>query len=554
MATKVNADHLQKLSTTHKNVSTSVKTNTSKAQATTAKLKLDTSRNPAVKAVPARTQAVVQRVVTKTATIGNRSTELAKRADYVREQAAKESYVKAPTKAVAMPATTASANNARSSAAKLSFAAKARTVAPTVKPQPRRPTVLRPLPKPAAKPEPLDTIKPFERDAMVGTLRRVEVLKGAGGKVRVYRSSATRTRVGNTIQATTTTTTKPGPRDNPVEKTSPLSASAVFVDRQVFRGVTGTVTRGRSSLTGTAGAYANANLAIKRSAGNVELVGGVNAGITARATAKTGVRIGQAKAEASVTAAVGINGSAEVALSAGRNGVTAKGKASVFAGAEVVGDGTVDFWGGIIKVTATGAARAGLGAEIEGEASITANRIKLQGGAGVTALLGGRVAGSIEVDVPKASKAVQKGADNMSRAITGQDVATNIRQTNRNLAWAVRNPSQAATAIGRGAVAVTTRSVTAVATSRPVQAVVRFTRTAATGVQNGFRAVAKPVGRAIATTYRQADTAIRTGATMVRNTAVAAGNKAVQLGQSAGRAINAGAAKFTSAFKGLFGS
>jgi murein DD-endopeptidase MepM/ murein hydrolase activator NlpD len=150
MATKVNADHLQKLSTTHSNVSASVKAKASKAQATTAKLKLDTSRNTAVKAVPARAQAVTQRVAAKTITISTRSTELAKRADYVREQAAKASGVKAPTNKVAMPATTAAAAKMTTSATRLATLAKVKSPPTIVKPQPRRPTVLRPIPSPRA--------------------------------------------------------------------------------------------------------------------------------------------------------------------------------------------------------------------------------------------------------------------------------------------------------------------------------------------------------------------------------------------------------------------
>jgi hypothetical protein len=132
MATKVNADHLQKLSQTHSNVASSVKLNTSKAHATASKLKLDTSRNPKVRQVPARTQAVAQRVNTRTATINTRSTELAKRADYVRDQAAKTSDIKTPTKSVVMGKTSASADVMHRSANKLGATTRARPKAPTV--------------------------------------------------------------------------------------------------------------------------------------------------------------------------------------------------------------------------------------------------------------------------------------------------------------------------------------------------------------------------------------------------------------------------------------
>jgi hypothetical protein len=157
MATKVNADHLQKLSKTHSNVASSVKAKTSKAHATASKLKLDTSRNPKVKQVPARTQAVAQRVNTRTVTINTRSTELAKRADYVREQAAKSSNVKTPTKSVVMGKTSASADAMHRTANKLGATTRARPKAPTVKTPTSRATStgsvpkLRPHPKPQPK-------------------------------------------------------------------------------------------------------------------------------------------------------------------------------------------------------------------------------------------------------------------------------------------------------------------------------------------------------------------------------------------------------------------
>lgn len=138
MASKVRADQLQKLSTTHKEVSGSIKTKTSRANATASKLKLETSRNPAVKQVPARAHSVSQRVAVRSATIEKRSDELARRSTYVAEQSAKQSTIKAPTKALAMPKTSASANTMHRSATKLGAQNRARPSAPIgAKPVPR---------------------------------------------------------------------------------------------------------------------------------------------------------------------------------------------------------------------------------------------------------------------------------------------------------------------------------------------------------------------------------------------------------------------------------
>ncbi len=560
MATKVNADHLQKLSTTHKNVGASVKAKTSKAQATTTKLKLDTSRNPAVKTVPARAQAVAHRVTVKSTTIDTRSTELAKRADYVREQAAKASTVKAPTKAVAMPATTRSASNASSSAAKLSVAAKARPKAPIVKPQPRRPTVLRPLPPPKSKaevrPEPeVPDTKPLVDQPLIRKIERVEVLKGAGGKVRVYRSSATRTPVGNTIRTTTTpgTTNKPGPHDNPTEKTSRLSAAAVLVNEQFFVGATRTGQIKGVALTGAAGAHVNAHVALKREAGKTELVAKLNGGASIRATAKTGVTRGFVKLEGTGTASLGANAGVEAAVSGGTSGVSLRGKAEAFVGGELGGDLKLEILPGV-SFGGTLAGRAGAGAGAEGEATVTANRVKFQAGAMIVVGLGGKASGSFEIDVPVASAAAQKGADNMSRSLTGQDIATNVRQSNKNLAWAARNPGQAATSIVRTVALAPVKLAESVAKSAPVQRFVKVVKTVSTGVTNGLIQAAKPMMKKAATVYKQAETAFRDTAKAARNTLATAGNKAVQLGQSAGRAISDGVTKAQSLWKGIWGS
>jgi hypothetical protein len=182
MATKVNADHLPKLSKTHSNVATSVKLKTSKAHATASRLKLDISRNPNVKQVPARTQAVAQRVTTRTATIDTRSAELAKRADYVREQAAKSSSVKTPTKSVVMGKASASADAMHRTANKLGATTRARPKAPTVKTPTSRATSTRSVPKlrPHPKPRPK---RVFDAEATVDLAATVvdfskEAIKG----------------------------------------------------------------------------------------------------------------------------------------------------------------------------------------------------------------------------------------------------------------------------------------------------------------------------------------------------------------------------------------
>jgi hypothetical protein len=356
MPTKVNADNLQKLSTTHKNVSASVKAKTTKAQAATTKLKLDTSRNPAVRAVPARAQAVTQRVTVKSTTIDTRSTELAKRADYVREQAAKASIVKAPTKGVSMSATTTSATKARSSAAKLGIAAKARPKPPIVKPQPRRPTFLSPLPRP--KPDEKPVIKEqFKRNDIVKKIKRVEVLKGAGGKVRVYRSSATNAKVGGRILPTSVTTTtvktnKTGPHYNPEKKIETRSGTAtLWASKPVFVGVHGTTPVGGIPVDWAAGAYKGAAVTLKREGGKTELNAAANVGVTARATVTTGFQIGKGplalKAAAKGSVMVGAQGQGEVAATFSSRQASLKAKGSLFAGVGAEGEGSFEILPGV---------------------------------------------------------------------------------------------------------------------------------------------------------------------------------------------------------------
>jgi hypothetical protein len=192
MATKVNADHLQKLSKTHSNVATSVKAKTSKAHATASRLKLDTSRDPKVKHVPTRTQAVAQRVNTRTATINTRSTELAKRADYVREQATKASRVKAPTKSVVMGKTSASADAMHRTANKLGATTRARPKAPTVKTPTSRSMATKPVSKPPAHQKPAPGPSLLENT--------IEDAKDAADFAK------------DLIESSTETTTKPVPR------------------------------------------------------------------------------------------------------------------------------------------------------------------------------------------------------------------------------------------------------------------------------------------------------------------------------------------------------
>jgi hypothetical protein len=148
MPTKVRADQLQKLSTTHQNVSASLKRTVMRAQESTSNLKLETARNVAIKAVPLRVQAATQRVGAKVATIVTRSAELTKRAEYVQQLANVTSEVRPPTGKVAMPATTASAAKMHTTATRLSGRLKVAPKVAVVRPQPRRPTVLRPVPSP----------------------------------------------------------------------------------------------------------------------------------------------------------------------------------------------------------------------------------------------------------------------------------------------------------------------------------------------------------------------------------------------------------------------
>jgi hypothetical protein len=511
MATKVNADHLQKLSTTHKSVSVSVKAKTSRAQATTGKLKLDTSRNPAVKAVPARAQAVVQRVTVKSATIDSRSVELAKRADYVREQAAKASTVKAPTKTVAMPATTTSASRAQSSAAKLSSAAKARPKAPIVKAQPRRSTFLRPLPRPKSDEKPVIK-EPFKRTDAIKTIKRVEILKGAGGKVRTYRSTATSTKVGGRILPTSVTTTtvktnKTGPHDNPVRKIETQSSTAtLWASKPKFVGVHGTTPVSGVPVDWAAGAYKGAAVTLKREGGKTELNATGNIGLTARATVTTGFQIGRGplavKAAAKGTVMIGANGSGEVAATFSSRQASLKAKGALFAGVGAEGEGSLEILPGV-KLLAGGGVNAGIGVTAQGEATVTPTRLKLSGGVGGTFGLGGKVKYGVDVDVPKLAAATNAGVQYVRATPFGRAVESRARPIISAAEIAARPAIRTVAATyNQGARQV--EAVVSAARKTPVgQAVTRAYNSGAAAVQNGFVAVQKsPVGKAVASTYR----------------------------------------------------
>jgi hypothetical protein len=511
MPTKVNADHLQKLSTTHKNVSVSVKAKTTKAQATTTKLKLDTSRNPAVKAVPARAQAVAQRVTVKSTTIDTRSTELAKRADYVREQAAKASTVKAPTKGVSMPATTTSANKARSSAGKLSNAAKARPKPPIVKPQPRRPTFLRPLPRP--KPDEKPVIKEqFKSNDIVAKIKRVEVLKGAGGKVRVYRSSATNAKVGGRILPTSVTTTtvktnKTGPHDNPVKKVETQSSSAtLWASKPKFVGEHGTKPILGVPVDWAAGAYKGAAVTLKREGGKTELNAAGNIGATAKATVTTGFQIGRGPlaltAAAKGSVMLGAQGQGEVAATFSSRQASLKAKGSLFAGVGAEGEGSFEILPGV-KLLAGGGVSAGIGVTAQGEAIVSPNRLKLSGGVGGTVGVGGKVKYGVDIDVPKVAAAANAGVQYVRKTPVGRAIESRARPVIRAVqAQAKPVVRVVAATYNRGVRQV--QAVASMARKTPVgQAVTRAYTSGVAAVRSGFVAVQKsPVGKTVASTYK----------------------------------------------------
>jgi hypothetical protein len=496
MPTKVNADHLQKLSTTHKNVSVSVKAKATKAQATTTKLKLDSSRNPAVKAVPARAQAVAQRVTIKSTTISNRSTELAKRADYVREQAAKASTIKAPTKRVSMPATTTSANKAQSSAAKLSIAAKARPKAPIVKPQPRRPTFLRPLPRP--KPDEKPVIKEqFKRNDIVKKIKRVEVLKGAGGKVRVYRSSATSAKVGGRILPTSVTTTtvktnKTGPRYKTEKKVETRSGTAtLWASKPAFVGVHDTTPVAGIPVGWAAGAYKGAAVTLKREGGKTELNAAANIGVTARATVTTGFQIGKGplalKAAGKGSVMIGAQGQGEVAATFSSRQASLKAKGSLFAGVGAEGEGSLEILPGV-TLRAGGGVNAGIGVTAQGEATVSPKRITLSGGVGGTFGVGGKVKYGIDVDVPKLAAATTAGIQYARTTQLGRAVESRARPVAAKYYQGVRQ----------------VQAVVLVARKTPMgQALTRAYTSGVSAAGNGFVTLQKsPVGKTVASTYK----------------------------------------------------
>lgn len=510
MASKVNADHLQNLSTTHKNVSASVKAKATKAQATTTKLKLDTSRNPAVKAVPARAQAVAQRVSVKSTTIATRSTELAKRADYVREQAAKASSVKAPTKTVALPTTTASASRAHSSAIRLSSAAKARLRAPIVKVQPRRPTFLRPLPGPKPGDKPI-VKEQFKRNDIVKRINRVEVLKGAGGRVRVYRSTATNARVGGPVLPTSVTTTtvktnKTGPHYNPVKKIETRSSTAtLWASKPTFVGIYGRTPISGVPVDWAGGAYKGAAVTLKREGGKTELNATANIGVTARATVSTGFQIGRGPlalaAAAKGTVLIGVQGSGEVAATFSSRQASLKAKGSAFAGVGVEGEGSLEILPGV-KLLAGGGVNAGIGVTAQGEATVSPNRLRLSGGIGGTFGVGGKVKYGIDVDVPKLATATSAGVQYVRTMQIGRAIESRARPVIRAIETAARPAIRTVAATYNQGVRTAQTVVSTVRRTPVGQAVTRAYNSGVATVQNGFAAVRKSsVGRTVASTY-----------------------------------------------------
>jgi hypothetical protein len=384
MATKVNADNLQKLSTTHKNVSVSVKEKTSKAQATTTKLKLDTSRNPAVKTVPARAQAVAQRVNTKGTTIDTRSVELAKRADYVREQAAKASSVKAPTGTAAMPVTTASATRARAAAAKLSSATKSKTIAPVVKPIAR---------KPAIKPK-----------AATTTQAPRPVVQSQTRPPATKRKTATRT------QRTAPVMPTPAPPITRPKTPAPtlkreLQAEIIVYKREGFLGVKDKRTVRGVDIESRAGLSGDAQLSLTGEWKKAELVAKLGSRLTVESKATTGFDIGRQRIGLEGSAKAGGILEAEGALKYGPTGGSLRGKAEAFIGVKADAETSWEVWPGV-KLLVGGGVRGGAGYEGEGEATLTAKKMVASGSLGATALVGAKIKGGIEVDLSKAGKAV----------------------------------------------------------------------------------------------------------------------------------------------------
>jgi hypothetical protein len=118
MKTKVNAVHLDRVSTAYRNA-TQVKTKTQSARHVTARLNLSTSKNPRVRAVAQRTEQVHQRINAQTAVMDQRSAESRKRAEFVRVEAAKASASRSPGQKVTLPRTTASIAQLRQSTSRL---------------------------------------------------------------------------------------------------------------------------------------------------------------------------------------------------------------------------------------------------------------------------------------------------------------------------------------------------------------------------------------------------------------------------------------------------
>jgi hypothetical protein len=368
MANKVNADHLQKLSATHKNVAASVKASTSKARATTNALKLN-ERNPVVKAVPARARAVALRVATRTATITTRSTELSKRADYVREQAAKSSGVKAPTKTVAMPTTTASATRARVAATKLSAARKAQTSAPVIKALARKPATKR---------------KTTTRTPPTTPVVQPQTRQPATQRTRPVAPPSTR----------------PKPKLE-----GELQAEVIVFKKEGFFGIEDKRTVRGVEVESRAGLSGEGQLSATGEWRKAEVVAKLGTRLTAETKATTGFNIGRQRFGLEGSGKVGGILEGEAALTYGPNGASGRVKAEAFAGVKADGEVSWDVWPGVKVLVGIGG-RAGAGYEATGEATVTGQKLNFTGEAGATALLGAKVKGGLQVDLPTAGRAV----------------------------------------------------------------------------------------------------------------------------------------------------
>ncbi len=413
MKTKVNATHLDRVSTAYRNATT-VKTKTQSANHVTAKLNLSTSRNPQVRAVPQRVEQIHQRVDARTTVMVQRSIESRKRAEFVRSEAAKVSAGRSPTRTVALPKTTASLSQLHQSTTRL------RTSTPSTGSKPNVRVRRKQTPTPSGwrvtfgVAEEIKPIKNFAKRgrttektyASVGTYRRgrptqtvtTETTKrtkspnrGAPGAVRKLERTRVPVRGANPTRTQKTTYE---PRRNETER----SISVQRRRQLVGLGASVSGTRRGVALEARGDLFAQGAAKAEYKHGKLEASAGVEVGAIATVRAekiwRPRVRFAP-EVNVGVKGSVGAAGSAKANLTISRQQVRLGGKAEAFIGGQADVHGGVKV--GAVEGKGSFGVSYGLGGSIGGEFEASWKRIHFKTNAGVRIGLG--LQGSAEIEI-----------------------------------------------------------------------------------------------------------------------------------------------------------